>query len=289
MLTLDHNNPKRTPTCLDSRAEEAPYVCPDCKTPLIDLCCSRCRHQYEYSEEFPVLLSNDPAFQSSRQIADTYDAIYSRHSDVWQDQGRTPEFVEYFAERLDRFHAQRLLEIGCGEGAVLAMVSAKEKYGTELSALALKKALARTDAQLCIALGERLPFSDGYFDLIASVGVMEHFLDADVASREIWRVLRNGGHYLVLIHKRLTVCQSLRQKISEYVYPRLYPRRLAKWIAKKLYQPIRQPIQNSYTVAKARRCLKESGFVVTEVIDKTRAPTAPLIGPHVVIYVCEKA
>ncbi len=266
-----------------------PYVCPDCKTALVDLRCSRCRHQYEYSEEFPVLLSNDPSFQISRHIADTYDSIYSRHSDVWQDQGRTPEFIDYFAELLDRFHAQRLLEIGCGEGAVLAMVSAQEKYGTELSALALKKTLARTDAQLCIALGERLPFSDGYFDVIASVGVMEHFLDADVASREIWRVLRSGGHYVVLIHVRLTIWRSLLQKVSEYVYPRLHPWRLMKWISGKLHHPIRQPIQNSYTVAKARRCLEQSGFVVTDLIDRMRMPTAPLIGPHVVIYVCEKA
>jgi SAM-dependent methyltransferase len=266
----------------------SPYVCPDCKTALVDLRCSQCGHQYTCSEEFPVLLSNDASLQISRQIAKTYESIYLHRSNVWQDQGRTPEFIQYFANLLARFPARRFLEVGCGEGALLAAVSAREKHGTELSAEALRKTLAKTPAQLCVALGERLPFCDGYFDLIASVGVMEHFLDSGAATREIWRSLKSGGHYIVLIHVHLTTWQSLRQKILEYVYPRPHPVRLMKWIAGKLYQPIHQPIQNNYTTAAAKACLKRSGFTVTEVIDKRKAPAAPLIGPHVTIYVCQK-
>ena len=72
----------------------------DCKAPLIDLRCSRCGHQYEYSDEFPVLLSNDAHFRLSRQIASTYDSIYSQHSSVWEDQGRTQEFIQFFARLL---------------------------------------------------------------------------------------------------------------------------------------------------------------------------------------------
>lgn len=264
------------------------YVCPDCKAPLINFRCAPCAHTYELSRGFPVLLSNDARFKSSRELVDTYDSIYAQHSNVWENQGRTPEFIRYFAGLLGRFPARRLLEVGCGEGVLLAAITAGEKHGTELSVQALEKTLEKTPAWLAIALGERLPFPDKHFDLITSVGVMEHFLDDHAASGEICRVLEDGGHYVVLIHEHLTAWQSLQQKISEYLYPHPHPIRLARWLIGKFHKPIRQPVQNKFTVAGAKACLERSGFAVMEVIHKKNTPNAPLIGPHVIIYVCRK-
>ncbi len=196
------------------------YVCPNCKTPLVDLYCASCAHQYELSNGFPKLVWNDAQYESTPEIIDAYDSIYSDHSGVWENQGRSREFIQYFAGLLRRYDARRLLEVGCGEGVLLAALAGSDLYGTELSTKALERARTNVSANLCIALGERLPFCDQYFDLIASVGVMEHFLDDHAASREICRVLKDGGHYVVLIHVHLTAWQSVRQKISEYVYPR---------------------------------------------------------------------
>lgn len=265
------------------------YVCPDCKAPLVNFRCSPCAHQFELSRGFPVLLSNDAQFESSRELVETYDAIYAEHSNVWENQGRTPEFIRYFARLLGRFPAKRLLEIGCGEGLLLAAATADEKHGTELSVQALEKTLRKTRAWLAIALGERLPFPDKHFDLIASVGVMEHFIDDHAACSEICRVLEDDGHYVVLIHEHLSTWQSLQQKASEYLFPRPRPVRLAKWLVGKIHKPIHQPVQNKFTVAGAKACLERSGFTVTEVIHKKNTPNAPLIGPHVVIYICRKS
>lgn len=255
---------------------------------LIDLRCPGCEHQFEYSGRFPVLLSRDAKFHVYRQIAETYDAIYLQDSNIWESQGRTPEFVQYFSGLLGEFPAKRFLEIGCGEGRLLAAVSANEKFGTDLSIQALEETDARTAAELCVALGERLPFGDGSFDLATSVGVMEHFLDAEAASREVLRVLRNGGRYVALIHVHMTFWQSFRQKIAEYVYPRPRPIRLVTWLRRKLIRPVHQPIQNRFTLTQAKLCLEQSGFVVLKVIHKSNDPAAPLIGPHVVIYICQK-
>ena len=128
-----------------------------------------------------------------------------------------------------------------------------------------------------------------YFDLVASIGVMEHFVDDVAASSEISRVLREDGRYMVLIHVALMGWQSLQQKIAEYVFPRPRPVLLAKWFFGKFYRPIRQPVQNRYTIASAGACLERSGFEVTEVIHRGNTPGAPLVGPHVIIYVCRKA
>jgi len=264
------------------------FVCPDCRAPLADLRCARCGHQYERAGGFPILLSKDASLRIFEEVAKTYDAIYTQHANVWEGQGRTREFVRYFARLLGAFPARRFLEIGCGEGAVLGAVAAEEKFGTDLSVQALGKAASLGPSRLCVALGERLPFPDRRFDLIASVGVMEHFLDPDGASREIFRVLDGGGRYVALIHVRMTAWQSLRQKVAEYVFPRPKPIGLARWFVNRLFRPVRQPIQNGFTIDGARACLERSGFHVTDVIHKATAADAPLIGPHVVIYVCRK-
>lgn len=264
------------------------YVCPDCKTQLVDLRCVDCAHQYRLSHGFPVLLPNDPRYHAAREIAAVYDSIYAWHPSVWERQGQSREFVAYFAGLLSRFRARRVLEVGCGEGVLLAALPAGERYGTELSIRALERAHASTSAGLCVALGERLPYGDGFFDVVTSIGVMEHFLDDRAACAEIFRVLRDGGRYVVLVHLHLTAWQNLRQQISEYVFPRPRPLRAARWLFEKLYRPVQQPIQNRYTMEEARSRLERSGFTVTDVVHKGNTPGAPLTGPHVVIYVCQK-
>src|SRR6185436_5034056 len=146
----------------------ATYVCPDCKTQLVDLRCGHCAHQYKLTHGFPALLSNDPRYRSARDIVDAYDAIYAHYPDAWENQGRSREYIAYLAGLLGRFRARRALEVGCGEGALLASLTAGERYGTDLSTRALERAHARVSAGLCVALGERLPFSDGFFDIVAS-------------------------------------------------------------------------------------------------------------------------
>lgn len=265
------------------------YVCPDCKVTLLEMHCTQCNQQFDSVRDFPRLLPMNERYRSVKEIADVYDSIYSEHSDVWENQGRTRDFVQFFAGLLRQHSTGRLLEIGCGEGIVLAEATAAEKFGTDLSSLALEKAASRIEAELSVALAESLPFPDDYFDLVASVGVMEHFLDDREANREIYRVLKEEGHYIVLLHVHLTEWQSLQQKISQYIFPHPHPIALSKWLLGKIIKPIKQPVQNQYTIESARACLVEAGFEITEMIHKGNTPTAPLVGPHVILYICRKA
>lgn len=273
------------------------YVCPDCKTPLENLHCSKCRRQYLDAAGIPILVSSDPRFAAAATSIAAYDSIYENQTNVWESQGRTPEFLSFFSGLLKHFPAGRFLEIGCGEGFLLAKVEAGEKFAIDLSVKALKAAQAKAGAEFSVALAERLPFPTAYFDLVASVGVMEHFLDDREAAHEIRRVLKPGGHYVALLHVQLTTWERLGMKCREFVFPRPRPLALARWLRQKRKEkgttekgPVypRQPIQNKYSTAGAKTLLQGIGLRVIDVIHTRRRPEVPLVGHYVVIYVAQR-
>lgn len=273
------------------------YVCPDCKTPLEQLYCNKCRYQHASEANIPILLSKDPRFRAASDIKATYDSIYHSRTNVWENQGRTPEFLRYFSHLLAQFPASRFLEIGCGEGFLLAAVKNGQKFAVDLSVQAMKAAQARTQAQFSVALAERLPFPTEYFDLVTSVGVMEHFLNDQEATQEIRRVLKLGGHYVSLLHVEVTFWERLCLKIHQYVLPKPRPVEFARWLRSKLRsaltsetepQFVRQPIQNKYTTRSARTCLEKNGLRVIDVIHRRKYPALPLAGFYVVILIAQK-
>jgi SAM-dependent methyltransferase len=264
------------------------YFCPDCKAPLGNLRCPSCKVQFDRKDGFPVLFSRHPQFQSSASMGSVYDDIYAHRASVWEDQGRTPEFIDFFSNLLEQFSDTSILEVGCGEGFLLSKIRATQKFAIDLSVEALRNASGRTQAEFSMAMAERLPFASGYFDLVTSVGVMEHFLDDREATKEIFRVLKPGGYYVALLHVHLSVFERFQQKTAEYIYPRFRPIGLAKWISSKIIRPISQPIQRPYTRHTAQNCIEDSGFAIEQIISKRTHPNAPLIGPHVLAFVARK-
>src|SRR5262249_47196970 len=113
--------------------------------------------------------------------------------------GRADSFQEYFAGLVSAVPHARLLEIGCGEGILLAALPGTGKHGIDPSIHALQRARLRSNAELAVARCEQLPFPSAGLDVVVAVGVMEHFEDVDAATAEIARVLAPGGHYIALI------------------------------------------------------------------------------------------
>ena len=273
-----------------------PYVCPDCKAPLDHFYCLRCRFEFPRVDGIPRLLSRDPKFERTERIAGAYDSIYAGQTQVWENQGRTPEFIRYFSSFLDQFPGTRSLEIGCGEGYLLASRSKGEKFAVDLSIEAIRQARTRAEADFSLALAERLPFPSDHFDLVSSVGVMEHFLDTAEALREIRRILKPGGHYVSLTHVDLTFADRLAWIFSQFLFPRPRLIGLLCWLTAKLKSRVRrmrptfprQPIQNRYTTRGGKKWIEKSGFAVNAVLHSRKHRGLPLIGPWVVIYVAEK-
>jgi SAM-dependent methyltransferase len=92
------------------------------------------------------------------------------------------------------------LEIGTGTGGMLQTLLERglRARGVEINqALIAESRKWFGDLPVQPVSGVELPFPDASFDLVLSFDVFEHIKDSDAHLREVSRVLRSGGRYLV--------------------------------------------------------------------------------------------
>lgn len=94
----------------------------------------------------------------------------------------------------------RVLEIGSGRGTLLKWLLDQDvdAHGIEVSEERIAQS-GELHGLLPLELtdGGALPFADSDFDLVLSFDVFEHIADSDAHLREVTRVLRDGGAYLL--------------------------------------------------------------------------------------------
>ena len=268
------------------------YVCPTCKGELFNLRCDRCQVTYSVADGIPCFMTGDRE-STDLALRETYDKIYLHYENVWIDQGRADAFQRYFSELVGHLSHERLLEVGCGEGNLLAVLPGTQQFGIDPSIHALRRARKRTNANCSIARCEQLPFPSDAFDVVVAVGVMEHFEKTDTAISEVRRVLAPSGHFVALIQVDQTTAESAALKVRQYLFPNFQPLGLmqwfGKWLKKKIRHPIVQPFRKGFTADSAKDCLQRNGLQVIRIITQKTEPTAPLGGPHVVILVSSVA
>ena len=100
----------------------------------------------------------------------------------------------------------RVLDVGCGTGyttsGILNREDVCEVVGLDMNPVQLKRAaknLVSEKRRISISRGDadNLPFTDGSFDAVISVGAVEYFPDPERALKELARVTRSDGTVVV--------------------------------------------------------------------------------------------
>ncbi len=112
----------------------------------------------------------------------------------------------------ERIAGRDVLEVGCGMGAHAAMLT---RAGARLTAIDLTaRAIEVTrrrfevfglNANIQRADAEQLPFPDKSFDTVWTWGVIHHSARFESCLSEIARVLRPGGHLMMMVYYRPSI------------------------------------------------------------------------------------
>jgi ubiquinone/menaquinone biosynthesis C-methylase UbiE len=109
--------------------------------------------------------------------------------------------------------AERVLEIGCGTGRLLATLGGRLCVGIDVSEGMLRVAAGKELSVMC-ADAHRLPFAGGSFEAITAGNGVFRYLDYDRAFAECARVLRRGGCLAVHQYSRRSLRLRTRRQLE---------------------------------------------------------------------------
>jgi SAM-dependent methyltransferase len=149
--------------------------------------------------------------QRPHDVADVAE-VWERHAAWWQREftgGADVEYVEQIlplaAEHLAG--ADRVLDLGCGEGQVARLAvagGAGRVVGVDPAAAQLSEAVRRGGGvAYARAVGGALPFPPASFDAVVVCLVLEHVAELDATLDEIARVLDRRGRLVLFLNHPL--------------------------------------------------------------------------------------
>ena len=97
---------------------------------------------------------------------------------------------------------KKLLDIGCGTGYLISMLSKDynaEYIGLDLSPEMINQAIRKNikNARFIEGRSDELPFEDNTFDIVTCSQSFHHYPETDKPMQEAKRVLKNGGLYIL--------------------------------------------------------------------------------------------
>jgi SAM-dependent methyltransferase len=152
--------------------------------------------------------------QDPREIA------LSAHRDYYQagsyDNDRLMWTInEFLSDRKPR----KILEVGCGDGAMLRLLVAQgiDARGVDASSSGIERCKTTGLNAQCLDVSvDGLPFADDEFDAVLCLETLEHLMNPYYALQEVRRVLIPGGRFLCSVPNPLSGHPYLYPGLFEY-------------------------------------------------------------------------
>lgn len=192
------------------------------------------------------------------------EATYRLEDDHWWFVGMRRITAALVAPLLNEGRWQRVLDVGCGTGGNLTLLScwSSETVGLDVSPVALELCRRRGPWPLVLASADALPFADDSFDALATFDVLCQLPSGadDRALAEFARVLRPGGALVV----RVPAYQWLWSDHDRVLrtHHRYTVGELKRKLTRAGFQVVRSTYANTFLfpVAALRRVVQKAGI-----------------------------
>jgi ubiquinone/menaquinone biosynthesis C-methylase UbiE len=130
-----------------------------------------------------------------------FEKISSHYSNSYAGKYTAP-MHDALIQELDGKTFATILDVGCGIGTFLSMVSNKfdvEVSGIDISPGMIEKSreLLGERADLKVGDSEHLPWNDESFDIVTCIASFHHYPNPEPVLREMKRVLKHGGSLMI--------------------------------------------------------------------------------------------
>jgi ubiquinone/menaquinone biosynthesis C-methylase UbiE len=213
--------------------------CPECQGPVQlaspeTLKCSGCAREYAIKNE---ILHFSTKFEGNNAIAaDYYNSSLWPKFRFWEWVAHLPRGGERKARNevlrhLPDLKGTRLLDVAMGDGRNLPLIPRDcEVFGVDISRVLLektKKDYPQWNTHLIVGEAEALPFPDGTFDNMFSLGALNHVNNPGKALQEMARVVKPGG--------MVVVADEVPDLPNRQIAHKLGLRKLQRWILSKVF------------------------------------------------------
>jgi SAM-dependent methyltransferase len=179
-----------------------PFYFGDSKT-CRDLGRRKSRELFALERHYHKLISGEPSAERRTQLYVEFNEAAKQFKKTHLPETKTFGFDPVYIESNRELFRGTVLDFGCGYGASTHCLaeSADLAVGVDVSRMCIESAAATGSPRVRFehVHDMTLPFPDGTFDAAYSNDVLEHIHvdDAEAHLREVLRVLRPGGKYLL--------------------------------------------------------------------------------------------
>lgn len=168
------------------------------------------------SKEKDFVKLSEEWFDNQAKVYDETDTIlYSKYGKI-----SCKNIYDYLSDK----KYETLLDVGCGTAYLIELLSKTHRakhVGLDLSSEMIRQASDKKidGAEYVVGKSDELPFEDNTFDVVTCSQSFHHYPDTDRAMREVFRVLKPGGIY-ILSDTGVGFFKMLGVAVDNFVYTR---------------------------------------------------------------------